>query len=450
LNKLPPYVAGFLSVCGSGAAVARSLQHWAHAIGHNSERRFRVSVTSEPATFTANEWRIIGITSAGHSLCHISELAFAAVIGAVMTEFQLAPDQAAALAVPGFVLYGVGAVPAGLWTDRRGSSEVLTAYFVLLAIAATAVCFARTSWQVGAALSLLGAAISLYHPAGLTMVSHGCQRRGRAMGINGVAGSFGVALGPALGLFLASRGQWRATYGLVAVLSGVCLAAATLLPVSLPKHEPARTASPRRGARGGAIATLALLFVAMLMGGINYRSLTTALPTFLSSLGSGGGRVFVILALGGVGQLLGGHLADRHSPARVYAFAILLTIPCALLMAHGGASTVMLAAAVLAVFMFTQQPLENIMIAEATPLQWRSTVYGLKFILAFGLASSGAYMTGWIWKVHGLPRVFDAFAAVAMVMFTFAALYAWKSRVSVNASMRLPTDARSSNRRRTV
>ena len=74
--------------------------------------------------------------------------------------------------------------------------------------------------------------------------------------------------------------------------------------------------------------------------------------------------------------------------------------------------------------MFTQQPLENIMIAEATPLQWRSTVYGLKFILAFGLASSGAYLTGWIWATHGLARVFDAFAGIAVAMCVFAAVYA--------------------------
>jgi MFS family permease len=350
----------------------------------------------------------------------------------------------------------------------------------LLTLAASAVCFARSTWEVGGALALLGAAISLYHPAGLTMISHGCQHRGRAMGINGVAGSMGVALGPAIGLYLASRGQWRATYALVALLSGICVLAAIALPVSLPKYERPRTAAPQRGARSGAVATLALLFVAMLMGGINYRSLTTALPTFLSGSGhgataelpaadavagesarndasasrpaaghSGGGRVFLILALGGIGQLLGGHLADRHRPARVYALAILLTIPAALWMAHAGDSTVMLAAAVLAVFMFTQQPLENIMIAEATPLHWRSTAYGLKFILAFGLASSGAYLTGWIWKNYGLPRVFDAFAGVAVVMFVFAALYALQSRAAAEKTEGM-IDARHPNRRGAV
>jgi MFS family permease len=383
------------------------------------------------STFTATEWRIIGITSLGHSLCHISELAFAAVLGAVIAEFRLGPDRAAALAVPGFVLYGVGAIPAGLWTDRRGPRVVLTAYFLLLALAALLVCAARTPWQLGASLSLLGAAISLYHPAGLTMVSNGCQRRGRAMGINGVAGSLGVALGPALGLYLASRDQWRATYGVIAVLSLVAGVASLLLHVPPPAESSAPRATVLTERRGSLAGALPWLFAAMLLGGVNYRCLTTALPSFLSGLvspshRSGGGLVFVILALGGVGQMIGGHLADRFSPARVYALAILLTIPCALVMAHAGLWNVSLAAAVLAVFMFAQQPLENIMIAEATPVQWRSTVYGLKFILTFGLASGGAYLTGWIWKQYGLARVFDAFAAIALVMSGFAALYAWR------------------------
>jgi MFS family permease len=414
------------------------------------------------STFTATEWRIIGITSLGHSLCHISELAFAAVLGAVIAEFGLGPDRAAALAVPGFVLYGVGAIPAGLWTDRRGPHVVLTVYFLLMALASLLVCAARSPWQLGAALSLLGAAISLYHPAGLTMVSNGCQRRGRAMGINGVAGSLGVALGPALGLYLASRDQWRATYGVIAVLSLVAGVAAFLLHVPPPVESSAPRAAAPAERRGGLVGALPWLFAAMLLGGVNYRCLTTALPSFLSGLvspsaadsgpeakvpmtgqqasavpapqhdptrpphRSGGGLVFVILALGGVGQMIGGHLADRFSPARVYALAILLTIPCALVMAHAGLLNVSLAAAVLAVFMFAQQPLENIMIAEATPLQWRSTVYGLKFILTFGLASGGAYLTGWIWKQYGLARVFDAFAAIALVMSGFAALYAWQ------------------------
>ncbi len=418
-------------------------------------------------TFTANEWRIIGIASVGHALCHVSELAFAAVIGAVMVEFTLAPDRAAALAVPGFVLYGVGAIPAGIWTDRRGSREVLAAYYLLLTFAATAVCLAQTVWQLSGALALLGAAISLYHPAGLTMISHGCQRRGRAMGINGVAGSLGIAVGPTLGLLLGGLGFWRATYGVIAVASGLTGLATFWIPIHLPIPAAAKSPSSGDTAPPRAWTTLPLLFLAMLAGGINYRCLTTALPTYLndsaaatsalagneaaaSDVGAGaagathsrGGLLFAVLALGGVGQLLGGHIADRYRPALAYLVVISLTIPCALVMAHGNSYTIPIAAGVLAVFMFSQQPLENTIIAEATPLQWRSRVYGLKFILAFGLASSGAYLTGWIWTTYGLARVFDTFAAIGLVMLSFASAYVWQARWR--------KDARYSNRGRSI
>jgi MFS family permease len=415
---------------------------------------------AESQTFSSDEWRIIGVTSIGHTLCHISELSFAAVIGAVMAEFRLSPDRAAAMAVPGFVLYGVLAVPAGLWTDRRGSREVLLGYFVLVALAALIVCFAGSPWQLAVALTLLGAAISLYHPAGLTMISHGCRRRGRAMGINGVAGSLGVAIGGAMGLIFAGYGYWRMTYAVIAGLSLAAAFSVRWLPTDRVAHTPSgssdspassTTTRPVHASEPTRVPWLLLgvLALAMLLGGINYRCLTTALPEYLSSLRSGPPRigdvaddakvematadekksggllVFFVLVLGGIGQLVGGHLADRLRPSLVYASAILLTIPCALLMAHATGNTIVLAASVLAVFMFAQQPLENIMIAESTPARWRSTIYGMKFILAFGLASSGAYLTGWVWDLYGLARVFDVFAMIAIAMAGVAVLFAW-------------------------
>jgi MFS family permease len=156
-----------------------------------------------------NEWRIIGLTSIGHTLCHISELVFAGALATLMVEFSLQPDQVTLLGLSGYILMGLGAVPTGLGTDRWGARRVLTVYFFWLAAAAGAVAVAPSAWTLAAALTGLGAALSLYHPAGLALITHGCRTQGRAMGINGVAGSIGVAIGPALGAYLAFRGQWR-------------------------------------------------------------------------------------------------------------------------------------------------------------------------------------------------------------------------------------------------
>ncbi len=415
-----------------------------------------------PTSLSANstEPRIIALTSGGHALCHISELAFPALIPSVMAEFQIDAEQATLLGVPAIVLFGVGALPAGVWADRRGTREAMTAYFLLVAVAAWGVYISSSIYTLCMSLTLLGAAISIYHPAGLAMLSHGCSNRGRAMGINGVAGSLGVAVGPSLGIYMATEHSWRLTYAVIAMLG--CVGWLTSLRFGIDVEIKDRGKAAKSGQRGY-LAILPLLFLAMLVGGFNYRTITTVLPTFLSRGGEegpphagegsrsnidtvesssaegrasagqaaslrgakprGGAVVFFVFALGGIGQLAGGFLADRIRPAALYAVAITATIPCALLMARFSGPAGLSAAVFLAVFMFAQQPLENTMIAEATPSDWRSTVYGLKFILAFGVASIGMYTAGLVWKHAGLTRVFDVYAVGATVMAVIAVWY---------------------------
>ncbi len=392
----------------------------------------------------SNELRIILLTSIGHALCHIAELAFTAVILFVMSEFDLPADRAALLVVPGFVLYGVAAVPAGIWTDRKGCRTTMTAYFILVILASLSVFLANSIWTLCAGLTFLGAAISIYHPAGLAMISHGCPNRGRAMGINGVAGSFGVALGPALGLYMVSHYSWRATYLVIAAIGVIGLMCAVLMRYDIPSHDStSRRAS--NGGRGGAWLILVPLFLAMTVGGFNYRCVTTVLPTYLSGIATdgkmaandsvsesteqpdklarGSRTVFLVLALGGIGQLAGGFLADRFRTSALYTIMIVATIPFALLMARTSVETGTWLAGALAIFMFAEQPLENTMIAEATPPKWRSTVYGLKFILAFGVASMGVYVAGLVGR-YRLADVFYVYAIGAALMATLAGVYA--------------------------
>ena len=68
----------------------------------------------------------------------------------------------------------------------------------------------------------LGLANSMYHPAGMTAISltqH--ARRGRSMGVLGIAGSLGVATGPLLGGVLGKWLGWQ----------GACLAVAAMMLV---------------------------------------------------------------------------------------------------------------------------------------------------------------------------------------------------------------------------
>src|SRR5262249_52493437 len=165
-----------------------------------------MSDPSHPVNVQRDEQALLFITSLGHAICHMGELLFTGVTLAVMLEYGLAPHVATALALLGYILLGAGALPMGAWADARGPARVLQIYFPLMAAASLAVAASSAVWQLVAALTALGLAASIYHPAALTLLSLGVRRRGRAMGINGVVGSVGQALGPWLGATLAAIG----------------------------------------------------------------------------------------------------------------------------------------------------------------------------------------------------------------------------------------------------
>ncbi|MCA9216038.1 MAG: MFS transporter [Planctomycetales bacterium] len=385
--------------------------------------------------------RTIAITSYGHGLCHMAELAYSAVIPAVMVEYAIEAPQAAALGIPGIMMFGMAAPIAGMWADRRGYREAFLGYYLLVAITATFVAVAPRSPSVlMVGLTLLGISISIYHPVGMAMLSH-CGNTGRAMGINGVAGSIGIAVGPAFAILV---GAWRWTYGLIA-----CCAVAGFVMTLFSQNNDSQLAESKAdeksrlegndaaSQRNHAAILITLLFLAVAIGGFNYRNLMTALPSFLNgstvapvadevARGSAKGAlaVFVVLAMGGVGQIVGGYLADRFVPSRLYVGTILCSVPAAFMLSRSSGAMSAVFASMLSVFMFAQQPLENTIIANVTPPRLRSTVYGLKFILAFGVASSGMYVAGRIWRDFGIQQVFAFFALMAMLMSALALIFA--------------------------
>lgn len=362
-----------------------------------------------------NERALVFITSLGHAICHMGELIFPAVTVAVMIEFGLAPDLAVALGLLGYVLLGVGAIPMGAWADAWGPVRVMQVYFVLMALASVAVFFSSETWQLVVALTGLGLAASIYHPAALTMISLGVKRRGRAMGINGVAGSVGQAVGPWLGKVMAEHEHWRAAYlclaGASVVAAGLMLIARRRLALQSPRTASvSMPVSPRPPAGW---LPLCLLLSVMMLGGFNYRCLATALPPCFRAE-----EIFLILFAGGcAGQFLGGWAVDRFGK-NVYPVFIALLVPLAALLAFvqgsGGAVGV---AMLVTVFLFAQQPVENLLLADWSDRRNYSRSYGVKFALTFGVGASGAYFTGLVWKAAGSPApVFYLVAGSGVVM----------------------------------
>src|SRR5262245_6270693 len=289
-----------------------------------------------------NERSLLTVTSLGHTICHVGELVFVGVMLAVQKEFALESWQAAALAGPGYLLMGVGALPVGVLADWWGPTRVFQLYFIGMAVGGLLVAVSTTVWQLLAALTFLGLAASIYHPVGLALLSLGTGSRGRAMGINGVAGSVGVACGPLLGAAFAALGQWRLAFVALAVLS--LITGAYLLLVQRRINLDRLTAPDRPGPTSvrpfdwRRSLPMILVSATMLLGGFNYRCLLTALPVYLGGDAAGevfrgGVAMFLVLLVGGcVGQYLGGWAVDRFGAVVYPAFTALL-VPLALLLA---------------------------------------------------------------------------------------------------------------------
>ncbi len=167
------------------------------------------------------ERRVIVSASLAHATTHGLELTFAALLLRIGLEFG------ADLAVMGLIVnvgtftFGATALPSGYLTDRYGPRAVMAVGTAAAAGFALLVALSPTLPVLAVTLSLLGAALGLYHPAGTSMVSTVQRRRGLAFAVHGIAGNLGVALAPAIGTVIAIVFGWREAYLVYAAFAAV-------------------------------------------------------------------------------------------------------------------------------------------------------------------------------------------------------------------------------------
>ncbi len=190
----------------------------------------------------STQGRIVTYTALAHALVHATELTYAALLLRIGDQFGQGDFMLGVIANVAAFTFGAGALPAGLLVDRLGSQRVITFGFLAASASALLVGLSPNAFVLGASLALLGLSIGLYHPAGLSIIVQGAEKRGLALGYHGVAGNIGAALAPALAVGLAVAIDWRAAYF---VLSGLALLLVLLLrAIRLPEEVSRPAAAP--------------------------------------------------------------------------------------------------------------------------------------------------------------------------------------------------------------
>jgi len=386
------------------------------------------------------------------------------VIGVAGLEVGVTEATLGLIVTAGYGLFGVGALPGGVLVDRLGSRRLIAAClfgmggsFFLLGIAPDLL-------LVTLALLLWGVAASVYHPAGLTLISKGVTERGTGFAYHGVAGNVGIGLGPLLTAVLLLVFDWTT----VATVLAVPAVIAGLYAVRAEFDETA--AVDAVGADGGGVdarseggvdslsefvteskrlfaGAFVVVFVIVIANGLFYRGVLTFLPNLLEGLPSfdpvplsafvpgvetGGHtlrpeRYFYagLLLVGVAGQYLGGKLTDRF-PAEygiVAVFALLAVLALAFLpVASLGIVPLLVFGALFGATLFTAQPLYQATVADYSPAGTRGLSYGYTYLGSFGVGALGGAIAGGVLTYADAGTLFLVLAGFAVVAAT-AALY---------------------------
>lgn len=376
-----------------------------------------------PLTAARNERNVLLLTGVGHFTAHFFELMFPTLAVALALEADVPLEDVLTWSFLGYLAFGLGALPVGLIADRFGSRLLLLVGLFGLGVTALAASEVTSPRALTICLAMMGAFASIYHPAGMSLISRSIDARGRALGINGIFGNAAIALTPVVTAALCARFGWQDTYRVV----GYAMCALAVCCAFLPVDE-SRPVPVARGDASGRInwRPLLLLLVAATLAGISYRGNTLLQPGYFAERVSPvwyGAAVSAAYLLGLAGQYAGGVLADRHDLRRLYLLFHACSLPALLAMTALSGTPLVLSAAGFVFFSLGMQPIENSLVARYAPLQRRATIYGLKFVCTFGVGSLAVWLVRWADGVGGLSTaVLWLSGVVALVVLAAAAL----------------------------
>ncbi len=373
------------------------------------------------------ERKTLRMVTGSHVLNHLIEGAVPPLIPLLMAAFGANYFQMGLVVTVFAYAFGMGAVPAGILADRIGPKRLLEVFLFGSGLLCLAVLPVRSLLPFGVIMGLLGLLGSLYHPAGNTLISLGMKEKGRAFGLNGIAGSLGTASVPFLAAWLGSRLGWKAPHVIFGVLALLVGFYALSVPAAARDEAAAEGRPGDPGERKINIPLMVLFYASCALGGMGSRGVLTFLPTYLGqSLASGGGldkvtlggiAATVTLTAGAVGQYTAGRLVDRRRPDLLYAGTLLLSALSVLALAAGSGALLVAGALGFAFFTFGYQPMQNFIVSKLLPRRRHGAGYGIMFFMGFGVGSLAAALAGYLADRVGLASLFYAMAGCYAVSF---------------------------------
>jgi FSR family fosmidomycin resistance protein-like MFS transporter len=429
---------------GSGASSAASCRGWctgraprqasrrppaAIAIRDDGAAQSHLDAVSAWLDAVAVDRRRLRILGAGHLAVDACQGALPGMLPFLIAERGLSYGKASGLILAMTVASSVIQPLFGGFSDRRRIPCLLPIGLVMAGTGISLVGVLSAYPLVFAAVLLSGVGVAAYHPEAASSARDAAgQRPGTAMSLFAVGGNLGMALGPALVTVLI----------LALGLHGTLLLAAPLLVVATVVASDQRRFGERRAARAVTEArgrgeppsetrapppnrwgAFARLSVAISCRSLVYYALVTFVPLYLvAELHTGKafatGALTAMLVAGAMGTLIGGRLADRVGPRRVFATSTAFLPPVigGLLLAGPGVAVAMFVLAGAATI--TTFSVTVVMGQQMLPRR-TGLASGVTLGLSIGAGGVAAWPLGLVADAHGLRAVLLVVGATAVL-----------------------------------
>lgn len=289
----------------------------------------------------------------------------------------------------------------GILADRVGGRVMVVIGLFGSSLGGAVIGFAPGFWSLIGVLVVIGVSNSFFHPQALTGVRWlGGKRPGMAMSVFLVGGEVGRGVWPALASWVVV--QWGLTYLWVLTVPAfltlpLLLKWAPDLPARHQKMAPIRWRQHS--------GPLSLLVAFSSLRSLMILSMVTFVPLMWAqaggSLTEGASLITVMLVVGVIGNVGGGHLADRFGRRPLLVLAMLSSVVMLAAFIHSSGIWLWLTLGVLGISLFATLPL-GILIAQDILPESRALGSGLALGLSNALGALGVMALGPVASVWGL------------------------------------------------
>ena len=364
------------------------------------------------------------LLNVAHAIDHLFLLIFATAVAAIAKDLGLARwEDLMPYGAGAFLLFGLGSLPAGRLGDRWGRRPMMLVFFFGMGASALLIAATQSAWQLAAALTVMGAFSSIYHPVGIPMLVQHAAKPGAAIGVNGLAGNLGIAAAAILTGLLVAHAGWRTAF----VVPGLaCIACGLLFHWQAPHESEAPAKRSRKAAVQLAPPELARVLIVMTVasasGGLvfnlttngNGQMLGERLSAMVSDPATLGLLLGAVYAVASVAQLVVGRLIDRYPLKPLWLAIVLAQAPMLALAAVAPGWWAWLALLGSMAFIFGAIPFTDATIVRFVDDRMRSRVAGLRLAISLGISSAAVWALGPAVKAAGFGTLFAVMAVVAL------------------------------------